>query len=116
LAEVGASEVKRPLSTQGPFRFGTSLNVRDPKVVADEVLRAITAPVYPITVSPENAWSKAAITNQVTNALDSTLKILKQPMEELAKALLILQITLFLVHAGLIARASYNDINTNPKV
>lgn len=116
LASAAADAVKRQILLEGPFAFGVPCTLRDPTAVAEDVVAAIPAPSYPLPVPPDNAWSKAAITAQVTTALESAAKVLLLPDQKLKTALLCLGALLLLIELVLIPIAATKDIQENPKV
>lgn len=116
LAHCAAAAVKSPLLRSGPFAFGAPCYVRDPAAVAEDVVAAVTAPAYPVIVSPANEWSKAAITSQVTTAIESANRSLSTPLQSLKTALLWLGLVLLCIQVVLVPICALNDIKENPKL
>jgi hypothetical protein len=115
LVEEAASAIRGPLLAKAPFCFGVPCQVRDSDVVADDLLKTISPPAYPVIVSPDNEWSKAAIKDQVRTAFDSASKQIRQPMEDLKTALVALGIVVLLIQLVSIPIAACRDIKENPK-
>jgi hypothetical protein len=92
------------------------VTVRDPAAVAEDVVAAIPAPTYPVPVTPDNAWSKAAITAQVATAMESAARDLALPVQKLKTSLVSLGALIFLIQVVLIPVAATKDIHENPKV
>jgi hypothetical protein len=116
LVEVAASAIKQPLIAKTPFRFGVPCRVRDPGEVASELTKTISPPAYPVIVSPDNEWSKAAIKDQISTAFDFASKEIRQPIEDLEGPLVALGIVVLLIQCVLISIAACRDIKENPKV
>lgn len=116
LAHCAAAAIKTPLLRAGPFAFGAPCYVRDPAAVAEDVVAAVTPPAYPVIVSPANEWSKAAITSQVSTALESANRSLSTPLQSLKTALLWLGILLLFIQVIFIPISALNDIKENPKL
>lgn len=115
LLEEAASAIKQPLLAKSPFCFGIPCHVRDSDAVADDIVKTISPPIYPVIVSPDNEWSKAAIRDQTRTAFDSTSKQIRQPMEDLKTALMALGVAVFLIQLVWIPIAACRDIKENPK-
>jgi hypothetical protein len=115
VAYTAADIVKRPLLIQGPFSFGAPCIVRDPGAVASDVVAAIPAPAYPVKISPNNEWSRAAVTAQVGTALESASKALFIPTQELKFALVWFGALLLFIQIVLIPITAVGDIKENPK-
>jgi hypothetical protein len=115
LVEVASSAIKQPLLAKAPFSFGVPCQVRDSSAVADDVMKAISPPVYPVIVTPDNEWSKAAIKDQIATAFDSAVKEIRQPTEDLKTSLIGLGLVVFLIQFVLIPIAACRDIKENPK-
>lgn len=116
LARSAAAAIKTPLLRAGPFAFGAPCYVRDPAAVADDVVAAVTPPAYPVIVSPANEWSKAAITNQVSTAIESANRSLSIPIQSLKTSLLLLGGLLLFIQIIFIPICALNDIKENPKL
>jgi hypothetical protein len=114
LLKEAASVMKQPLVAKAPFCFGVPCHVRDSDVVADDIIKTISPPAYPVIVSPDNAWSKAAIKDQVRTAFDSASKQIHQPMEDLKTVLMALGVVVFLIQLVWIPIAACRDIKENP--
>jgi hypothetical protein len=69
-----------------------------------------------VIVSPANEWSKAAITSQVSTALESANRSLSTPLQSLKTALLWLGILLLFIQVIFIPISALNDIKENPKL
>ncbi|MEI7775192.1 MAG: hypothetical protein WCK17_10505 [Verrucomicrobiota bacterium] len=115
LARAAADAVKLPMQMNGPFAFGVRCEFRDPMIVADDVVAAIPSPVYPLLVSPDNVWSKAAIVAQVTFAVESAIKVLSLPLENLKASLVWLGLMVIFIQLVLIPIVATTDIKDNPK-
>ena len=115
LADCAAASIKTPLLSSGPFAFGAPCYVRDPSAVADDVVAAVTPPAYPVIVSPANEWSKAAITSQVSTAIESANRSLSTPLLSLKTALQWIGGLLLLIQVIFIPICALNDIRENPK-
>jgi hypothetical protein len=116
LLKEAASAIKQPLLAKAPFSFGVACYVRDPDVVADDIIKTISPPTYPVLVSPDNEWSKAAIEDQVRTAFDSALKQTRQPMEVLKTTLMALGAVVILIQLVWIPIAACRDIKENPTI
>jgi hypothetical protein len=116
LAEEAAATAKRPLLAGAPFTFGAPGYVKDPAAVAAEVVEAVPTPAYPVTVAPDNQWSRAATSTQVAAAFDSAVQGMRVPMEDLKKAVIWAGIIIVILQLLLTARAAYADIQENPRV
>jgi hypothetical protein len=84
--------------------------------VADDVVAAVTPPAYPVIVSPANEWSKAAITTQVSAAIESANRSLSSPIQSLKTALLWLGMLLLFIQVIFVPICALNDIKENPKL
>lgn len=116
LARAAAEAVKRPLMAHGPFASGVPAFMRDPETVAEDVVTVIAAPSYPVMVSPDNEWSRAAVTAQVGAAIDSAAKQLRQPLAELTTVLYWALGIVFFLQIGMTALNACRDIREHPKV
>lgn len=114
LAHCAASSIKGPLLRAGPFAFGAPCYVRDPASVAEDVVAAVTSPAYPVIVSPANEWTKAAITSQVTTAIESANRSLSTPLQSLKTALLWLGLLLFFIQVIFVPICALYDIKETP--
>src|SRR5205807_3939267 len=83
LAHAAADVIKRHLLMEGPFVFGIPCDTGKPDDVAEDVVSTVPKPNYPVIVSPDNEWSKAAITAQVATAFKNAEKDLRVPIENL---------------------------------
>lgn len=116
LAKAAAETVKQPLRMQAPFAFGLPASFTDPDDIAEEVLKNITPPTYPIVVSPDNEWSRAAITAQVSSAIDAATRMLRKPLDDLNVSLVWAMVLAGMIQLGLTALSACRDIKVNPKV
>ena len=116
VAESAATAAKKPLLNSGPFALGATVHVRDPQLVAQDVMSVVTTPNYPIIVPSENAWSKAAIIDQVKTAFDAASENLRQPMRNLKIATTVLIALLLVIQLVLTPLNALNDIKASPKV
>lgn len=116
LAHCAATAIKTPLLRVGPFAFGAPCYVRDPAAVAEDVAAAVTAPAYPVIVSPANEWTKAAVTNQVGTAVESANRSLSTPIQSLKTALLWLGLLVLAIQLVSIPICALNDIKEYPKL
>lgn len=114
LAMAAATDITCPLTPSGPLGPGAPCRVRDPASVADEVVRGITVPSYPIVVSPQNPWIKAAVTLQLQEALEYATTRLRAGMTELEQALIVLMIILLSVQILSVPIAAVSDIRVHP--
>lgn len=89
LALAAATDVSCPLASHGPLGLGAPCRMRDPSTVAEEVVRTIPIMSYPITVSPQNRWSEAAVSAQLDEALSFATNKLRPGMTELKDALFV---------------------------
>jgi hypothetical protein len=115
LAHCAAAAIKMPLLRAGPFALGAPCYVRDPAAVAEDVVAAVTPPAYPVIVSPANEWSKAAITSQVSTAIESANRSLSTPIHSLKTALLWLGFLLVFIQVVFVPISALNDIKEDPK-
>jgi hypothetical protein len=115
LAHCAAAAIKTPLLRVGPFAFGAPCYVRDPAAVAEDVVAAVTPPAYPVIVSPANEWTKAAVTSQVSTAIESANRSLAMPIQSLKTALLWLGMLILFIQVIFIPICALNDIKEHPK-
>jgi len=116
LAQAAAQHVRCPLTQTGPLGRGAPCRVREPVAVAQEVVRAIPAATFPLRVTPDNPWTKAAITAQIQEALSYAEPRLQAGMTELRN----LTAVLFWIALGLLVLivpiAAVSDIRVHPQV
>jgi hypothetical protein len=116
LAQVAAQAIRCPLTQHGPLGRGAPCRVREPASVAQEVVRTIQAPSFPLTVTPDNPWTRAAITAQVQEALSYANPRLQAGMAEVRT----LMAALFWIALGLQALvvliSAVADIRVHPQV
>jgi hypothetical protein len=115
LAETAAA-VKQALLHSGPFMLGAPVHVRDPQLVAQDVLSAAPAPNYPVIVTPDNAWTRAAVVDQVNTAFEFLAQNLPKPMSDLKTALTVLIFVLVGLQLVLTPVSAINDIKASPKI
>ena len=99
-----------------PFSHGAPFLVREPDAVALDVVDAVPAPVYPVIVTPDNEWSKAAVTAQVVFAFDYATQSVENPLAELRFALLCFCAVVLVIQVIFTPVAACGDIQENPKV
>ncbi|HYN78363.1 MAG TPA: hypothetical protein VES73_11285 [Lamprocystis sp. (in: g-proteobacteria)] len=116
VAEVAAASVGCPLTPSGPLGAGAPCSVRDPVSVAQQVVRAIPAASYPLTVSPDNPWIKAAVTTQVQEALSYATPRLQAGMTELRTLMAVLFWSALIFQVLLVPIAAVSDIRVHPQV
>ena len=114
LALTAASEVRCPLTASGPLGPGAPCRVRDPATVATEVVHSIPVASYPVTVSPQNPWTEAAVTAQLQEALSYALTRIRTGMDELKSPLPLLIILLISAQVLLVLGAAVSDIRVHP--
>ena len=116
VAEAAAQAVKRPLQGQGAFAVGLPVTLRDPAAVAEEVVTAMPAPAYPVLITPNNEWSRAAVGRQVGSAIEFATKVLAPSVAELKSALTTLLWVVAAVQVLLIALLALADIREQPQI
>jgi hypothetical protein len=116
LAEAAAGAIKQPLVHSDPFRLGAPVHVRDPQLVAQDVLSAVQQPNYPVIVAPDNPWTRAAVVDQVNTAFESAGQSLRKPMSDLKTALAVLIFVLAGLQLVLTPVSAINDIKASPKI
>jgi hypothetical protein len=116
LAEAAAAAVKQPLLHSGPFMLGAPVHVRDSQLVAQDVLSAVNAPSYPVIVAPDNAWTRAAVVDQVNTAFEFAAENLRKPMSDLKFALTVFIFVLVGLQLVLTPVSAINDIKASPNI
>lgn len=116
LAETASEEAKSQLRFKPPFVFGVPLFTRSSEDIANSVADAVTAPVFPVVVGPDNEWSKSATTLQVNYAMDQALTTMKRPVESLRNSLIWFGVIVLLVQTLLTTVIALADIKANPSV
>lgn len=115
LASSSGDSVKGSLLGQGPFLFGAPCFVGDSSIVAEDVVKTVVNPSYPVIVSPENQWSKAAVAYQVGVAFDSASRALRDPLKDLKTKMILAAIVIILLHLAATALFACGDIKAHPK-
>lgn len=120
LAETAAASVRCTLTpsgtASGPLGYGAPCRVRDPASVARDLVRTIPAVSFPLQVSPDNPWTKAAVAAQVEEALSYATPLLRAGMAELATLAAVLFWSALALQAILVPIAAVGDIRVRPPV
>jgi hypothetical protein len=116
LAEVAAEDVHCPLTPSGPLGPGAPCHVRDPVSVAQAVVGKRPTVSFPVTVSPENPWIKAAVTAQLEEALSYATPKLRAGMTELKDGVLVLLWLALGIQFVMVPSFAVADIRIHPTV
>ena len=115
LALVAARHVSCPLVPHGPFGPGAPCSVNDPEQVADEVVRTLPITSYPLSITPNNQWTRAALLTQLEKAIHYTTERLELGLSELRTALRNLIWLLIVLQLVIVSWVALADIRTHPK-
>lgn len=115
LAEKAATIVRLELLKQTPFEIGAPFLLKDPKIVAKQVVEVVSY-TYPVTVTPVNELTRLSIVSQIDASIEHASSKLRDSMSDLSKSLFWLIIMTMIAQLIWIQRASLNDIKINPKI
>lgn len=116
LAQTAAADVRCPLTPSGPLGPGAPCRVRDPRAVAQDVVRTVAGADFPLDVSPDNPWIRAAVTARVEEALSFATPRLRAGMDELRTLVAVVLCLALGIQALMVPLAAVGDIRVNPSV
>lgn len=115
LTEIAAASVECPLTPSGPLGSGSPCRVRDTASVAQDVIRLIRPAAFPLTVSPDNQWTKSAVNIQIQEALSYATPKLRKGMDELQTLMAWLFLSALAIQLLIVQVAAVSDIRIHPK-
>jgi hypothetical protein len=114
--ESAAAAVRCPLRPSGPLGPGAPCQLRDPVSLAQEIVSRMPASAYPLVVSPDNPWFRAAVSAQVQAALDHAAPLLREGTRELKGTALMVLVGALTLIVIVVPMAAVSNIQVHPKV